>query len=501
MGSVFEGNHVALSKPVAIKVLHEHIAHNEAMRARFLREARLAATLEHPHVVNILDVGVEGDVAYLVMELLTGQDLAGYLRSTPKLALEAALALFFPVASALAFAHAHGIVHRDLKPANVFIARDHHGELLPKIVDFGLSKLVTAEDALTESNVVMGTLEYMAPEQTFGTSKAGARSDQYTLAAILYEMVTAQLPFRRGDPRALVDAIRYAPVVVPSSLDPSLPSGFDDAVVRAMSRNPDDRFPDVLTFARRLLPFADTRTLRAWERDFARPTEPEEDSTLRALDTEGPSDTLVGIPPPAPRLPCDPGSSVYHIRGIAYRGVVQYVEQRVPGGMATLDEELEDARLSAFIRLPFLAASRYDILPMLPINVGIARILGKTLEAVCAEQGVAQARHDIRYVYRRAFEEMTFATVQSFLGRFANQYYEAGECTADLVSPGHIVVHRRKLPAYVLPWFLAIHVPYVEETLRLKGARTVSSTPRTPVEAGTRKGVVVVDVDVDVKWQ
>ncbi|HEX3344024.1 MAG TPA: serine/threonine-protein kinase, partial [Polyangiaceae bacterium] len=258
MGSVFEGSHVALGKVVAIKVLHEHIAQIEAMRARFVREAQLASTLSHPHVVNILDVGVDGQSAYLVMERLHGEDLAAHLRRVKKESIEGALAVFMPVAAALAFAHERGIVHRDLKPANVFLARDRHGELLPKIVDFGLSKQLTAKDAavLTDADAVIGTLEYMAPEQTFGTSRAGPRSDQYSLAAILYEMLTGHLPFHRSDTRQLLDAIRYAPVVLPSALEPDLPSGVDDAVVRALSREPEDRFPDVRAFARALLPFA-----------------------------------------------------------------------------------------------------------------------------------------------------------------------------------------------------------------------------------------------------
>jgi serine/threonine protein kinase len=500
MGSVFEGSHVALGKPVALKVLHEHIAHSESMCARFVREAQLAATLSHPHVVNILDVGVEGENAYLVMELLNGEDLAAHLRRVKKETIEAALAVFLPVASALAFAHERDIVHRDLKPANIFLARDRHGEILPKLVDFGLSKLLTEEGAppLTESNAVIGTLEYMAPEQTFGTARAGAASDQYSLAAILYEMVTGSLPFQRSDARGLLDAIRYAPVVVPSALEPHLPSGFDDAVVRALSRDPADRFPDVRAFARSLLRFADAHTSSVWGRDFGEATT-EDDPTLRGNPAME-SDTIVGVPPPAPKLPSVPGSSTFHIKGIAYRGVVHLVEHKVPGGMTTLDEELNDALVSAFVRQPFLAASRYDILPMLPVHVAIARVLGKSLEIIAEGQGVAQARYDARHVYRRPFEEMTFDTLAAFLVRFASQYYETGELTAEAVGPGHVVLHRRRLPTYVLPWLSAIQVAYTEELVRLKGGRSVVATPRAPVEAGSRKGVAVVDLDVDLRW-
>jgi len=501
MGSVFEGSHVALGKAVALKVLHEHIAQSEPMRARFVREAQLASTLSHPHVVNILDVGVDGENAYLVMELLNGEDLASHLRRVKKETIEGALAVFMPVASALAFAHERDIVHRDLKPANIFLARDRHGEILPKIVDFGLSKLLTEEGApvLTDSDAVIGTLEYMAPEQTFGTARAGAASDQYSLAAILYEMVTGQMPFHRSDTRELLDAIRYSPVVVPSALEPSLPSGFDDAVVRALSREPEDRFPDVRAFARALLRFADAPTATVWGRDFGE--EKAEDDTLRtSMDDLLAADTVIGVPPPAPKLPALPGSSTFHIKGIAYRSVVRLIERKVPGGLATIDEDLEDAPISAFVRQAFLAASRYDILPMLPINVAIARVLGKSLEVIAEAQGVAQARYDVRHVYRRAFEEMTFETLPAFLVRFASQYYETGELLAETAGPGHVVVHRRRLPAYVLPWVSVIQGAYAEELVRLKGGRSVTATPRAPVEAATRKGVAVVDLDVDLRW-
>ncbi len=500
MASVFEGSHVALTKPVAIKVLHEHVASNEGMRARFLREARLAATLEHPHVVNILDVGVQGDIAFIVMERLQGEDMAAYLRRAKKLSLEAALSLVMPVASALQFAHERGIVHRDLKPANIFLAKDRHGEVLPKIVDFGLSKLFVEEGTqLTDADMVIGTLEYMAPEQTYGSKRVGPRVDQYALAAILYEAVTGHLPFERKDTRDLLDAIRYAPVLLPSALEASLPSPLDDAVAKALSREPEDRFDDVKDFASALLPLADSKTIRLWEKDFGVPAPPQSGKGGDA--TEPDMDTWVGVPPPPPPLPTEPGMSTFHVKGVAYRGVVKFVEEKVPGGMAALDEELASPALSRFVRQPFLAASRYDVLPMLPINVHIARLLGKPLEALGLEQGIAQARYDAKYLYRRLFEEMTWDNLAAYLVRFAGQYYEASECSAELAAPGHIVLKRKRVPAYVLPWLLPIHTAYIEEVVRLKGAKTSLCKARPPSEAPSHKGVAVVEVDVDVTWR
>jgi serine/threonine protein kinase len=503
MASVFEGMHVGLGKPVAIKVLHEHVAQHEAMRARFVREARLAATLEHPNVVTILDVGVEGDLAFLVMERLQGEDLAAHLRASAgkRLPLQDALVIVLPLASALSFAHEHDVLHRDLKPANVFLARDRHGEILPKIVDFGLSKLATGEEGepLTGPQTVIGTPEYMAPEQTFGTRLAGHRTDQYALAMILYEAVTGRLPFDVGERRDLFEVVRTAPLVPPCTVDRALPTGLDEVLLRGLARDSEARFPDMRAFARALLPLADAAFAREWERDFeARP--PLADAMGLSVTTAE-SDTLVGVPPPPPPLPCDPGSSTFHIKGVAYQGVVRLVEQKIQGGLATLDEELGDAHVSKFIRQQFLAGSRYDILPMLPINVAIARTLGKPLATLASEQGTGQAQYDVRYVYRRFFEATPLEAIEEFLNRYGAQYYETGECTTERPEPGHVIIRRRRLPAYVLPWYAPLHSSYGEEIVRLKGARRIEVSIRPPVETGTRRGVAMVDLIVDLRWR
>ena len=270
-------------------------------------------------------------------------------------------------------------------------------------------------------------------------------------------------------------------------------------MLRALSREPGDRFADVRAFARALLPFADMATASLWGRDFGEATT-EDDPTWRRQRHDGRRHRRSASRRPRRSFPCAPGSSTFHIKGIAYRGVVRLIERKVPGGLATVDEELEDAALSSFVRQAFLAASRYDILPMLPINVAIARVLGKPTEAVAEAQGVAQARYDARHVYRRPFEEMTLDRLPAFLVRFAVQYLETGELAAETAAPGHVVLHRRRLPAYVLPWFSAVQGAYVEELVRLKGGRSPLATARPPVEAGTRKGVALVDVDVDLRW-
>jgi serine/threonine-protein kinase len=505
--SVFEGMHTGLGKRVALKVMHEHLTSDQEMRARFVREGRVAARLEHPNVVGILDVGVEGDVAYLVMERLDGQDSAAYLREHGVLTVAEALAIVLPVAAALAFAHDRGVVHRDLKPANVFLARDRHGDVEPKIVDFGLSKLLTAtvETApLTAHDTVIGTLQYMAPEQTLGTKHAGPRADQYSLAAILYEAVTGHAPFEEDSFYALLEKVRHGKLVPPSGLVPSVPEAFDAAVTRALAREPAERFESVRDFARELLPMADARVAAALERDLdphgAPPTMPD-------LIAAAPSEIAEEKPPaqsstvrPSTQLPCAPGESPFHIKGVGYRGLVQLLERRVPGGLDALEPELGDERIGAFLRQPFLAATWYDILPMMPINAAIARLLGKPIEVLGREQGAQQARYDVEHVYRRPFEVMSFDTAAESLSRFGRQYYDFGDCVGEQVSPGHVVVTRQGLPEFVLRWFAPMHAAYAEQILRMKGATFVEATVQPPSAAGTRAGMPIVDLRTDILW-
>lgn len=500
--SVFDGVHTGLGKRVAIKVLHEHLTADEEMRARFVREGRVAARLEHPNVVGILDVGVEGDTAYLVMERLVGEDGAAYLKSRGKLPVTEALDLVLPVAAALAFAHDRGVVHRDLKPANLFLARDRHGEAQPKIVDFGLSKLLTAaaETApLTAHDSVLGTLQYMAPEQTFGTMHAGPKADQYALAAILYETLTGQAPFEDESFYGLLEKVRRATLVPPSALVPGLPPELDKAVLQGLARDPEARFADLRAFGRALLPFASDRARTTWERDFSgappTPVPSFHPPSVAPVPTTQSSSVRAST-----KLPCPPGSSPFRIKGMAYRGIVQLIDHRTPGGLEAIEGLVDDDRIIGFLRQPFLAASWYDILPMLPISAAIAQLLAKPLEILAHEQGAQQARHDVETVYRTLFESINFDNAPVKLARFGRQYYDFGDCTATLVSPGHVELRRIGMPEFILRWFAPMHAAYAEQILRMKGATFVEATVQPPVPTGARDGFPVVDLTTDLLW-
>ncbi len=432
--SVLEGVHVALGKPVAIKVLREQLAENAPVRARFVREGRLAARLHHPNIVDILDVGEEGDVPYLVMELLRGMDLRVLLTDASSLRLEHALAFLLPIASALAHAHDAGVIHRDLKPANIFLARDARDSVVPKLVDFGLSKAILndAGASLTETDLIAGTALYMAPEQTRGMKNACPGSDQYALAAILYEALTGRPPFAPDAVPILLERIRTESVRPPSEVTPTLPPRLDEVLLRAMHRDPDRRFPSVRAFGAALLPFVERVSTSELERDFAdragppsggalhpssrrqiivAETRSEVDVAPRSRTGPGspssPSSAKIALfpPPPETPLPCDAGASPFHMKGMAYRGFIRLVEKSAPGGLPGFREALADARLRDFVAQPFLASARYDVLPMVPLFATLARLCGVPFGALVEEASAVQCRYDVKTVFKMMFRE------------------------------------------------------------------------------------------------
>jgi serine/threonine-protein kinase len=292
MGTVFEAEDLALGSRVALKVLHPHVANRRLAVERFMREGRAAARIRHPHVVQVLALGIEGETPYLAMELLEGEDLARVVERRGRLPVHEALDLVLPVVAAVAAAHDAGIIHRDLKPSNLCITRGPSGQPWPKVVDFGVSKVVvgdgTSEATVTEG--VVGTAAYMAPEQARAARNASFQSDQYSLAALLYECATGERPFSGSNAYEVVKSIMTRPLVMPSARVPGIPAQFDRAVECAMSRRPDGRFPSVRSFGAALLPLASERTRLALA--------PELEQHATALSTETPRAFASGVTGP-----------------------------------------------------------------------------------------------------------------------------------------------------------------------------------------------------------
>ena len=236
MATVWEAEDRVLTRRVAIKVLHPHLAGDHAFRTRFRREAVAAARLAHPNIVTTYDTGRDSDVAYIVMELVEGITLARLLKSDGPLPVARAVDVACQVADALACAHAHGVIHRDVKPANILLRPDGH----VKVADFGIAKAGAGND-LTRTGVVMGTAKYLSPEQVSG-SPADACSDVYALGIVLYEMLCGAPPFV-GDSELSTAVARLT--TAPESLRDrraDVPRSLEAVALRSLAREPSARF-------------------------------------------------------------------------------------------------------------------------------------------------------------------------------------------------------------------------------------------------------------------
>lgn len=251
MGEVYRAVHTRLNRPAAIKVLHANQAADPTFQARFLREARAAAALSHPNIVEVFDFGEQDDISFLVMELVPDGSLRTLLRqrSTGQgWSLGLGVDLVRQAAEGLAYAHAHGMVHRDIKPDNLLLQRlETSGtgataeRYQLKISDFGLARLLEDGGELTVTGMVMGTPTYMSPEQCQGEVLDG-RSDLYSLGVVLYEVATGSPPFRVKSLSEAVFKHISAPPIPPQQVRPDLPAALNDVIMRCLEKRPEDRF-------------------------------------------------------------------------------------------------------------------------------------------------------------------------------------------------------------------------------------------------------------------
>ncbi|MDW4572269.1 Stk1 family PASTA domain-containing Ser/Thr kinase [Microbacterium sp. M3] len=245
MATVYVATDLRLERRVALKVMHGHLSDDTVFQSRFIQEARAAARLADPHVVNVFDQGQDGDMAYLVMEYLPGITLRELLREQRRLTVPQAVSILDAVLSGLAAAHRAGIVHRDVKPENVLLAED--GRI--KIGDFGLARATTANTA--SGAQLLGTIAYLAPELvTRGT--ADARSDIYAIGIMLYEMLTGEQPYKGEQPMQIAFQHATDSVPRPSVKNPGVPEPLDELVLWATEKSPDERPIDAREMLQRL---------------------------------------------------------------------------------------------------------------------------------------------------------------------------------------------------------------------------------------------------------
>src|SRR6266850_5568612 len=249
MGTVYRGTHVLMDKTVAVKVLRPSLAADEKIVARFSREARAASRISHPHALSVTDFGESGNgIVFLVMEYLSGKTLKEIIREEGPMALPRAVELIRQVGGALDAAHAEGVVHRDLKSDNIMLLSSS-GTDYAKVLDFGIAKIKEPEGTynpgLTAPDLVIGTPQYMSPEQCSQSPDIDARSDIYSLGVILYEMLVGHVPFAGPTPTSIM--LKHLQHQAPSVLDErdDLPAAIGRVVARALEKRPEDRYQTV----------------------------------------------------------------------------------------------------------------------------------------------------------------------------------------------------------------------------------------------------------------
>jgi serine/threonine-protein kinase len=287
-GVVYMVEHTLVGRRYALKVLDDVMSRKPVVVARFHREARAAAAIGDKHIVEVVDMGnLDAGAPYLVMELLEGRDLGDALKDGGPMPIVRALDIATQCCEALGEAHKKGIIHRDIKPENIFLTRERDGSEFVKILDFGISKILEAANdldtgSLTRTGTAIGTPRYMSIEQVDGFSDVDARTDQYSMGVVLFEMLIGRAPFDAPSYGALVRKVASEPPPSLVDLRADVPPALEQVIHRALAKNRNERFASMEELAQALAPFAElggapkltgpdvafrrTLTPRVWER-------------------------------------------------------------------------------------------------------------------------------------------------------------------------------------------------------------------------------------------
>ena len=287
MGVVYRAIDVNLDRAVALKLISDELAQDDSFRVRFKRESRLAASIRHPNVITVFQAGEEDGNLFIAMDYIEGTDLKALIASRGVLDPHAAAHVVWQVGQALDAAHAKTLVHRDVKPANVLMA-GHGGEPHAYLTDFGLTKNVGSETGMTKTGVVVGTIDYMAPEQVAG-GPVDARVDIYSLGCVLWEALTGTVPYERDSAVAKMYAHAHEPPPSLSDARPGLPPALDGVVARAMAKAPEDRYLSAGDLGEAALAAVEGRAIELSERSVA-------------VGAAAPGHPTVAAPPARPAL-------------------------------------------------------------------------------------------------------------------------------------------------------------------------------------------------------
>ena len=382
MSVVYRARDRRLNRPVAIKVLPPELAHDGAIRTRFTREAQMAAQLTHAHIVPIYDVGEQDGLAYFVMAIVHGGNLATLLTREPRQPVDEARRLLSEVADALAYAHLRGVIHRDIKPDNILLD-ESSGRAM--VTDFGIARAMEVSTRLTATGIAVGTPAYMSPEQALGDREVDGRSDIYSLGVLGYQMLTGRLPFSAGNSMALLlKHVSEAPRPI-GELRTDAPKALREAIERALMKSPEDRWPTAASMREALLSDRGGPAWRAEPREPVRYTSPRPDGSRPELRAVSPRRGTVGADPkPEAAAPSKlPNEIVMEPEHLASLTAAQRADLRLWHGRVNLLDRIKAMRgysvltLGAAVAAIGGVAAAVDgavpliVSPIVPIYMGI----------------------------------------------------------------------------------------------------------------------------------
>lgn len=238
MATVYLAEHEKLDRQVAIKIMHDSFSKDVAFRARFEREAQIVAKLDHPNIIPVYDYSDIDGQPYLIMKYIDGISLRQHLRKSPLLSIDEIFRLMNPIADALTYAHNHGILHRDIKPSNIMLDKQN----TPYLADFGLARIALAGESTLSQDMILGTPQYISPEQAKGVKAIDGRADVYSLGIVLYQLFVGDVPFAADTPFAIIHDHIYRPIPKPSEINPELSEAVEAVLVKALQKKPEDRY-------------------------------------------------------------------------------------------------------------------------------------------------------------------------------------------------------------------------------------------------------------------